>query len=105
MFLGLFAFSIRSVREGFAQEIEVSPSGLVERRWGAITRAVPWSLLERVDFVTYLDSYRLVGREGHSILCGMHIRGIRRFKVCVARYAPYDAFESVRARIGNFERP
>ena len=105
LFLGLFAFSIRSVREGFAQEIEVSPSGVVERRWGAITRAVPWSLLERVDFVTYLDSYRLFGREGQSILCGMHIRGIRRFKVCVARYAPYDVFESVRARIGNFERP
>ncbi len=105
LFLGVFAFSIRSVRDGFAQEIEVSSSGVVERRWGAITRALPWSLLERVEFVTHLDSYRLVGREGHSILFGMHIRGIRRFKVCVAKYAPYDAFESVRARLGDLERP
>ncbi len=103
LLLGFLAFSARSVRDGFAQEIEVSPSGVVERRWGAVTRTVLWSLLERVEFVPCLDSYRLVSREGQSILCGMHISGIRRLKACVARYAPCDTFESVRARIGDLE--
>lgn len=97
--MGLFT------RDAWTLEIEVSAWGIAERRGGTTVTAFPWSQLKRAELVSILESYRLVPRHGRSIRFHRYIDGLRAFRVCLARYAPQGAIESVRSELGPASRP
>jgi hypothetical protein len=104
LFGGALAFSVFAAKAGFTQELEVSSWGITKRRSGAVVAAVPWPDVARLEFVSYLDSYRVVPRQGPSIRFSMHIQGLPRFKWLARSHAPAEALARIQARISTLGR-
>jgi hypothetical protein len=104
LFAAALVFSAVMAGDAFRQEIDVSAWGLSERRGGAVTTSFTWSEVQRVEFVTWLDAYRIVPAQGAPVRINMHIQGLLHFKALLRQYAPASSLAGVRERIADLRR-